>query len=82
MNRLQGKVCVVTGAANGIGLSIAERFLAEGATVMIADLNAEQAETEAKRLGENAISWKVDVTSSESVKQMFDQAVEKFAKID
>jgi len=82
MKRLQGKVCVVTGAANGIGLSIAERFLAEGATVLLADLNADQAEIEAARLGEKAFARHVDVTSSESVKHLMDQAVERFGKID
>jgi NAD(P)-dependent dehydrogenase (short-subunit alcohol dehydrogenase family) len=82
MNRLEGKVCVITGAANGIGLAIAERFLAEGATVVIADLNMEQAEIEAKRLGEHANAWQVDVTSSDSVKHMIDETVSRFGKID
>ncbi len=82
MNRLNGKVCIVTGSANGIGLSIAERFLSEGAIVLIADLNADQAEIEAARLGEKAFARYVDVTSSESVKYLIDQAVERFGKID
>jgi NAD(P)-dependent dehydrogenase (short-subunit alcohol dehydrogenase family) len=82
MNRLTGKACIVTGAANGIGLAIAERFLAEGAQVMIADLNIEQAESEASRLGSNAFAWQVDVTVSESVKRMIDKAANKYGKVD
>lgn len=82
MNRLNGKTCIVTGGANGIGLSIVERFLSEGATVVIADLNFEQAETEAIRLGENAHALQVDVTSSESVKSMVDHTVGRFGRLD
>jgi NAD(P)-dependent dehydrogenase (short-subunit alcohol dehydrogenase family) len=82
MNRLTGKACIVTGAANGIGLAIAERFLAEGAQVMIADLNIEQAEIEASRLSSNAFAWQVDVTVSESVKRMIDKAANKYGKVD
>lgn len=82
MNRLIGKVCIVTGGANGIGLSITERFLSEGATVVIADLNLEQAQVEASRLGGRAHSFQVDVTSSESVKSMVDHTVSQFGRID
>lgn len=82
MNRLTGKVCIVTGGANGIGLSITERFLSEGATVVIADLNLEQAQAEAGRLGGKAHSIRVDVTSSESVKSMVDHTVSQFGRID
>lgn len=82
MNRLIGKVCIVTGGANGIGLSITERFLSEGATVVIADLNLEQAQAEAGRLGGKAHSIRVDVTSSESVKSMVDHTVSQFGRID
>lgn len=82
MNRLIGKVCIVTGGANGIGLSITERFLSEGATVVIADLNLEQAQVEASRLGGRAHAFQVDVTSSESVKSMVDHTVSQFGRID
>lgn len=51
-SRLDGRVAIVTGGANGIGLAIARRFAAEGARVTIADINAERAEAEAQALVE------------------------------
>ena len=51
MPRLQGKVCVVTGAASGIGLAIASRFCAEGAQVVLTDCNAEAGHAAAEALG-------------------------------
>lgn len=82
MKRLEGKICIITGAANGIGLAITERFLDEGARVMVADLNVEQAQIEAGRLGDHALAWHVDVTSSESVKSMIDETVNRFGRLD
>lgn len=54
MDRLSGKVCLVTGAARGIGLAVATRFVAEGAQVMIADIDAREGNAAAEKLGENA----------------------------
>lgn len=51
--RLKGKVAVVTGAASGIGLASAERFAAEGARVVVADLDADRAEKAARAIAEN-----------------------------
>ena len=45
---LAGKTAVITGGAQGIGLAIAQRFIAEGATVALGDMNAEQVEAAAK----------------------------------
>ncbi|HVU06078.1 MAG TPA: SDR family oxidoreductase [Polyangiaceae bacterium] len=51
MKRLDGKVCVVTGGASGIGLSVVERFVAEGARVVFCDLAPRAAQTENEKLG-------------------------------
>ena len=51
-NELDGKVAVITGGANGIGRGMAEAFVAEGARVVIADLDDAAAETTAKELGD------------------------------
>jgi len=65
MNRLQGKVAIVTGAASGLGRAIAERFLQEGARVAIADVRG--AEETARALGANAIGVQMDVTDEKQV---------------
>ena len=59
--RLAGKIAIVTGAAQGFGKGIAEEMYKEGATIVIADLNAPLAETVAKELGERAVSIAVNV---------------------
>lgn len=70
--RLADKVAVVTGAAGGIGLAIATRYVAEGAYVALADINGEAAERAAQQLREQAgpqarvLAVTLDVTSSVS----------------
>src|SRR5436190_648288 len=63
MGRLDGKVAIVTGAASGIGAATARRFVAEGARVVIADLNDEAGTAVARSLGDAAIFRHTDVTS-------------------
>ena len=63
--KLAGRVCVITGGAQGIGEAIAARFIAEGATVAILDLDLPAAETTAARLG--ATAYQCDVSSRPSV---------------
>jgi NAD(P)-dependent dehydrogenase (short-subunit alcohol dehydrogenase family) len=82
MRRLENKACIVTGGANGIGLSIVERFLSEGARVLIADLDADQAKAEADRLGEGVFAIGVDVTKAASVEAMVQQAITLFGRLD
>src|SRR5688500_732707 len=62
---LAGRSAIITGGARGIGLAIAERFIASGAKVAIWDVDAVAAEAAAKRLGQTAIA--VDVTDEASV---------------
>ena len=63
MSRLDGKVAIITGAAQGMGEAHARRFVAEGARVVMTDVNEEQGEKIAAELGENAVFIKADVTS-------------------
>lgn len=80
--RLAGKSTIVTGAASGIGLASARRFLAEGASVLVADLDLEQARSACQQLGGQAVPCAVDVRDGEAVQSMVDLAVERFGTID
>jgi 3-oxoacyl-[acyl-carrier protein] reductase len=83
--RLQGKVAIITGAARGIGKATAEKFLKEGASVVICDISKEQVDTavnELKAISENVIGVKVDVTNRAEVDEMVRLTVEKFGKVD
>lgn len=84
MDVLQGKVAVVTGAASGIGLALAERFAAEGMKVALADVEAAPLELAAARLrgqGAEAIGVVTDVADPESVRALADRALESFGAV-
>ena len=80
--RLQGKTAIVTGGASGFGAGIVRKFIAEGARVMIADINADAAAEFAAEQGGNATAQAVDVSDSISVEAMADAAVSAFGHID
>jgi len=80
--RLAGKVAIITGAGSGIGAGIAKLFVKEGAKVVIADWNFENAKKVAAGLGANAMAVKCDVSRADEVKAMVDEAVNKFGRID
>lgn len=80
--KLKGKTAIVTGAASGFGTGIAAKFIAEGARVMVADINGAGAEAAAKLLGENAIACQVDVGSAASIKAMAELAINTYGKLD
>ncbi len=80
--RLSGKVAIVTGSAQGFGLGIAGELYEQGASVVIADLNAELAKSVATELGERAFSVSVDVSNEQSVEKMVCDTVEHFGGID
>lgn len=80
--RLQGKAAIVTGAASGFGAGIAKKFVAEGARVLIADLNFDGASAMAESLGASATSVHVDVAEDASVAHMVKYAADAFGNID
>jgi len=82
MGRLDGKVAVITGATNGIGLHTAELFVAEGAKIVIAGRRAPEGEALAKKLGTNCIFRQTDVTVEEQMKALIAVSAEKFGRID
>ena len=82
VGRLAGKICIVTGAAQGFGKGIAEDLHKEGATIVIADMNAPLAEQVAAELGERACAIAVNVADEESVANLVGQTVEKYGGLD
>lgn len=89
MGRVSDRICIVTGAAQGIGRAIGEALLDEGAKVCFADINgakvAEVAEANRRRLngrGSAVTSAQVDVTNREQVRAMISHTVETFGRLD
>ncbi|WP_370049658.1 MULTISPECIES: SDR family oxidoreductase [Salipiger] len=78
--RLEGKRAIVTGAGSGFGEGIAMRFAAEGAQVMVADINAEGADRVASACG--GIACRVDVANGDSVAEMVARAVAEMGRVD
>ena len=81
MGRLEGKVAVVTGAAQGMGEAHARRFAAEGAKTVITDINAAAGEALAAELGESAMFAPLDVGSSANWQQVVASAEARFGPI-
>ena len=82
MGKLDHKIAIITGAGRGIGRGIAEKLSAEGATVVVTDIDEQAAKTAAKELGGGAIGLRVDVTSKQSVTEMVAEVTETFGRID
>lgn len=84
MALLTGQTAVITGGAQGLGLAIAERFVAEGARVVLGDINLEETQVVAKQLGGDdvAVAVRCDVTRSSDVETLIQTAVERFGGLD
>ena len=76
MLRLNNKIAVVTGASQGIGRAIVERFVTEGATVIAVDMNKIPYE------GESIFGYELNVTDREKITEFFTNIIEKFGKVD
>ena len=78
--RLKNKIAIVTGGGSGFGAGIVKKFIQEGAKVVVADINLENAEKVA--IGSGGFAVEVDVSNSLSFKNMVDKTLEKFGKIE
>jgi meso-butanediol dehydrogenase / (S,S)-butanediol dehydrogenase / diacetyl reductase len=82
--RLEGRVCVVTGGAQGIGAAICERLAEEGARVVVGDLNEEAARGVAHRISErggSAIAVRADVAEREQIAELVSRAVAEYGAL-
>src|SRR3954451_16661563 len=79
---LAGKVAIVTGGAGGIGQATAEVLVAEGAKVVVADVDTERGEALVARIGESAAFKETDVSDEHQVQALVDFAVERFGGLD
>jgi pyridoxal 4-dehydrogenase len=79
MGKLTDRVAIVTGGAQGIGKAIADKLAAEGATVVVADINGEGAEQAAP---EGGMGMQVDTSSEEAVQRMVGDTVDAYGRLD
>src|SRR5882762_11819352 len=78
--KLEGKVALITGAAQGIGEAYARRFAREGARVVVADVNADKGQAVARDIG--AVFERVDVSSEDDTKRVARAVVDRCGRID
>jgi len=79
MGKMDGRVAIVTGAAQGIGRAVAQKLADEGAAVVVADINGPGAEKAAPRGG---LGLQIDVSKPDDVQRMVDETLARFGKVD
>lgn len=82
MKNFEGRVAIVTGAAQGIGKAIADRLAAEGATLAVVDINDEAAQTAAAEIGGDTFAVACDIGDPVSVTALHETIVQKAGKLD
>jgi 3(or 17)beta-hydroxysteroid dehydrogenase len=82
MGRVAGKVAIVTGGASGMGKADAQLLAAEGAKVVVADLNEADGQAVAAAIGADAVFMRLNVTDEDDWKSLIAATVEKFGKLD
>jgi 3-oxoacyl-[acyl-carrier protein] reductase len=80
--RLKDKVALITGGAAGIGKATAQRFIEEGAKVVICDVNQEAGEAAIQELGPGAAFFQVDVTDRQAVQAWVDEVMAEYGRVD
>ncbi len=80
--RLTGKTAIVTGGASGFGAGIVRKFAAEGARVLVVDINADGAAAMAEEVGNGALSIACNVADGASVAEMAAYAIKEFGQVD
>jgi len=80
--RLEGQVAVITGATSGIGEGTAERFVEEGARVVIAGRSEDKGRAIAARLGKQAVFCRTDVTREKDISALIECARKHFGRLD
>ncbi|MEY2790506.1 MAG: 3-alpha-(or 20-beta)-hydroxysteroid dehydrogenase, partial [Pseudomonadota bacterium] len=82
MGRLNGKIAIITGASQGMGRAHARAFVAEGAKVLLTDVNEKEGQALAKELGSTAVFVKQDVASAADWKKVVELAESKFGAVN
>ena len=84
MSLLTGQTAVITGGAQGLGFAIAERFVAEGARVVLGDVNLEATQAAAEKLGGDdvAVAVSCNVTRADEVQNLIQTAIDRFGALD
>ncbi len=80
--RLEGKVAVITGGASGFGEAATRRFVAEGARVVLGDIQEGRGRAVAESVGDDAVFQRADVTVEDDVAALVDRAVAEFGQLD